>query len=70
LEELKVEDVMQTDFPVIKDFLNNERIVHLLVDNPFVCVIDKEFHFEGIVTRRVVLKQVNRYIHLQVEENR
>ncbi|MBA5735565.1 CBS domain-containing protein, partial [Escherichia coli] len=27
-------------------------------------------HFEGIVTRRVVLKQVNRYIHLQVEENR
>ncbi|EJL7917573.1 TPA: cyclic-di-AMP-binding protein CbpB [Listeria monocytogenes] len=70
LEDLKVEDVMQTDFPVIKDFNNNERIVHLLVDHPFVCVVDADHHFEGIVTRRVVLKQVNRYIHLQVEENR
>ncbi|WP_239256487.1 cyclic-di-AMP-binding protein CbpB [Listeria ilorinensis] len=68
LETLKVEEAMQTDFPVIKGDLEVERIVRLLVDHPFLCVVDEADYFQGIITRRVVLKQVNQFIHAPVEE--
>ncbi|EUJ31938.1 cyclic-di-AMP-binding protein CbpB [Listeria cornellensis] len=63
LEELKVEDVMQTKIPVLTNAHDIEKIVKLLVDNPFICVVDEEGVFEGIITRHVILKQVQRYIH-------
>lgn len=44
------------DFLVIKDFNNNEWIVYLFVDYFFVCVVDVDYYFEGIVIRCVVLK--------------
>ncbi|WP_099223201.1 cyclic-di-AMP-binding protein CbpB [Listeria costaricensis] len=68
LETLKVEDAMQTDFPVIKGEIDVERVVRLLVDHPFLCVVDEDHYFQGIITRRVVLKQVNQFIHAPVEE--
>ncbi|MBC2283054.1 cyclic-di-AMP-binding protein CbpB [Listeria booriae] len=63
LDQLKVEDVMQTKMPVLTNATDVEKIVKLLVDNPFICVVDKAGIFEGIITRHVILKQVQRYIH-------
>ncbi|MBC1493067.1 CBS domain-containing protein [Listeria booriae] len=63
LDQLKVEDVMQTKMPVLTNATDVEKIVKLLVDNPFICVIDEAGIFEGIITRHVILKQVQRYIH-------
>ncbi|WP_430536336.1 cyclic-di-AMP-binding protein CbpB [Listeria rocourtiae] len=63
LETLKVEDVMQTKIPVLINSHDVEKIVKLLVDNPFICVVDEAGIFEGIITRHVILKQVQRYIH-------
>ncbi|EUJ46807.1 cyclic-di-AMP-binding protein CbpB [Listeria riparia] len=63
LEQLKVEDVMQTKMPVLTNATDVEKIVKLLVDNPFICVVDDAGIFEGIITRHVILKQVQRYIH-------
>ncbi|MBC1504593.1 cyclic-di-AMP-binding protein CbpB [Listeria booriae] len=63
LDQLKVEDVMQTKMPVLNNATDVEKIVKLLVDNPFICVIDEAGIFEGIITRHVILKQVQRYIH-------
>lgn len=63
LEQLKVEDVMQTKMPVLTNATDVEKIVKLLVDNPFICVVDEAGIFEGIITRHVILKQVQRYIH-------
>ncbi|EMG29282.1 hypothetical protein X560_1961 [Listeria fleischmannii 1991] len=70
LETLKVEDAMQTEFPVIKGDINPERVVRLLVDNPFLCVVNMENEFQGIITRRIILKQVNRFIHAPVEDEK
>ncbi|EUJ27648.1 CBS domain-containing protein ykuL [Listeria grayi] len=67
LGELKVEEVMQTDFPIIEDTSNKEKIFRLLVDQPFLCVVDQVREFKGIITRRIILKQVNRFIHSPVE---
>ncbi|CAM4081053.1 cyclic-di-AMP-binding protein CbpB [Listeria booriae] len=63
LDQLKVEDVMQTKMPVLTNATDVEKIVKLLVDNPFICVVDEAGIFEGIITRHVILKQVQRYIH-------
>ncbi|MBC1371898.1 CBS domain-containing protein [Listeria booriae] len=63
LDQLKVEDVMQTKIPVLTNATDVEKIVKLLVDNPFICVVDEAGIFEGIITRHVILKQVQRYIH-------
>lgn len=70
LETLKVEDAMQTEFPVIKGEINPERVVRLLVDNPFLCVVNMENEFQGIITRRIILKQVNRFIHAPAEDEK
>lgn len=70
LADLKVEEVMQTDFPIIEDASNKEKILRLLVDHPFLCVVDELREFKGIITRRIILKQVNRYIHSPVEESK
>ncbi|WP_167628931.1 cyclic-di-AMP-binding protein CbpB [Listeria valentina] len=68
LETLKVEDVMQTDIPVVKENFDAERVVSMLVDAPFISVVNEEQEFQGILTRRVILKQVNRFIHSKVED--
>lgn len=31
-----------------------------LIDNPFICIADEDGYFDGILTRRAVLKQVKR----------
>ncbi|EUJ33480.1 hypothetical protein MFLO_03018 [Listeria floridensis FSL S10-1187] len=70
LETLKVEDVMQTDFPYVKENFDAERVVGMLVNSPFVSVINEEREFQGIITRRIILKQVNRFIHSKVEDRK
>ncbi|WP_163652408.1 cyclic-di-AMP-binding protein CbpB [Listeria sp. PSOL-1] len=68
LEILKVEDAMETNFPVVKEDFDIENVVRLLVDHPFVCVTSEDFKFQGILTRKIVLKQVNHFIHVPAEE--
>ncbi|AWI12013.1 MULTISPECIES: cyclic-di-AMP-binding protein CbpB [Bacillaceae] len=69
LEHLVVEDVMNRNVPTltVKDPL--EKGLKLLINHPFVCTVDEEGYFEGILTRRVVLKQLNALVHqLNVKE--
>ncbi|MGM0844414.1 MAG: cyclic-di-AMP-binding protein CbpB [Bacillota bacterium] len=63
LDEKKVEEVMEVDFPTISLQTKFIKALQLLIDRPFLCVVDGEGHFEGIMTRRVILKQLNRNIH-------
>ena len=39
-----------------------EEALELLIDHPFICVVEGKGTFAGILTRRQVLKQVNRLI--------
>ena len=63
LNGIKVKEVMQKDVPVITLPYNIEEIMHLLIDQPFLVVVDDEGCFTGIVTRREIMKSVNYMIH-------
>lgn len=58
LEKNHVEKVMNTTIPRIN--LNSSMLtnIELLVDHPFVCVENEEGYFEGILTRRSLLKKL------------
>lgn len=63
LEHIKVEEVMNRDIPHLK--LNDpfEKALNLLINHPFICVVDDDFYFEGILTRRVILKKLAAFLH-------
>lgn len=63
LDQKKVEEVMEVDFPTISLQTQFKKALELLIDRPFLCVVDDEGFFEGIMTRRVILKQLNRNLH-------
>lgn len=60
---LKVDDIMKTDLAVIHVKEKFQRGLDLLVNNPYVCVVDDERTFLGILTRRVILKQMKKYLY-------
>ncbi|TWT28031.1 cyclic-di-AMP-binding protein CbpB [Planomicrobium sp. CPCC 101110] len=63
LSEIRVEDIMQTDFPLIKINDRFQRALDLLINQNFLCVVDDEGMFMGILTRRVILKQLKKQIY-------
>lgn len=67
LHEKRVEDVMQRDIPHLKMSDQFQYALNLLVDHPFLCVMNQEGYFQGLMTRRVMLKQLQRHIHMQIQ---
>lgn len=63
LSSIKVEDIMKSDLATININDKFQRGLDLLVDNPYVCVVDDEHTFLGILTRRVILKQMKKYLY-------
>ncbi|MBM7716997.1 cyclic-di-AMP-binding protein CbpB [Siminovitchia sp. FSL H7-0308] len=58
LSDKKVEDVMAVNIPIVLLKDPFEKAVDLLIDHPFLCVLDDEGYFEGIFTRRALLKEL------------
>jgi predicted transcriptional regulator len=56
LEKNRVEDVMNHSIPRISLTDSLLTGLGLLVDHPFICVENKDGYFEGILTRRAILK--------------
>lgn len=56
---LAVNDKLET---ILSDASLTE-VMHKLVDNPFLPVLDKSSHFLGIITRRSILKAINALLH-------
>lgn len=63
LDELCVRDVMQTKVQTVCDPYDIENVLHLLIDNPFLPVVQDNGVFTGIVTRREVMKGINYIAH-------
>ena len=64
LTELKVKDVMQTNFDKINFAQTTlEAQLHLLVDNAFLPVVDDHGVFQGLLTRREWIKAFNYVAH-------
>lgn len=60
LADLKVHEVMNGE---TRGLLNDDTFINGLnavIDEPFVCVVDYEGHFDGILTRRAILKLVKK----------
>ena len=65
LENIKVDEVMERNVAYIKNTDTFGKALDLVINHPFLCVIDEEETFVGILTRRVILKQLKKYIYLQ-----
>lgn len=63
IDDLLVKDIMETDVQVLYLPYDIEDVLHLLVDHPFLPVVDQERQFKGIVTRKEILKAVNHLAH-------
>ncbi|MGM0902538.1 cyclic-di-AMP-binding protein CbpB [Mesobacillus maritimus] len=59
LEQKKVEEIMNKRIPRVNIDETLQTTLSYLVDYPFLCVEDKNGYFEGILTRRAVLKQLD-----------
>ncbi|WP_106497781.1 cyclic-di-AMP-binding protein CbpB [Lentibacillus sp. Marseille-P4043] len=63
LSDMQVHEVMKVDIPRLtkeKSFIDG---LNTVINYPFVCVSDNEGFFDGIVTRRAILKQLKRDLY-------
>lgn len=63
LGDIKVEDIMNTDFPVVTMDFELEDILRMLVHSAFISVVDDDGVLLGIITRQEVLTGTNRIVH-------
>ncbi|MHA6252042.1 cyclic-di-AMP-binding protein CbpB [Oceanobacillus sp. CAU 1775] len=63
LSNMQVHEVMNTDIPrVTKD----ESLIdglNAVIDHAFACVVDEDGFFDGILTRRAILKEIKKDIY-------
>lgn len=60
LNDLKVIDVMNKDELSIQQTASFKEGLNAVINRPFICVTDKEGYFEGILTRRAILKELKK----------
>lgn len=63
LGEIEVGEVMDTDYPYVREDFELEDVLHMLVNNAFITVVDNDGYFKGIITRSEILKGTNRIAH-------
>ncbi len=66
LSEKKVEEVIRhqkNDYSIVEDKADLEDILRYLVDHNYVCIVDKDNVFQGIITRKTILKRFNHMLH-------
>ncbi|MBO9130350.1 cyclic-di-AMP-binding protein CbpB [Bacillus sp. 165] len=62
LEHMKVEEVMNREIPRLKLDANFMEGLDMTINHPFVCVENEDGYFEGILTRRAILKLLNKKV--------
>lgn len=70
LSEIQVQEIMDNDLPNLTKEDTFLRGLKLVIDYPFVCIRDKEGYFDGILTRRAVLKRINREFYEALAEEK
>ena len=64
LANIKVDEVMEKEVVYLQITDTFKRALDLVINHAFLCVVDEEGTFVGIMTRRVILKQLKKYIYL------
>jgi len=62
LNDRKVEEVMDKKIPWIHKDATFQRALAMSINHPFICVLDDDRSFVGILTRRSILALINRHI--------
>ncbi len=62
LNEQRVEDVMEEKIPWINKNSTFSRALAMSINHPFICILDDDRSFIGILTRRSILALINRYL--------
>ncbi len=60
LADLKVLDVMNKDEISIKETATFIEGLNAVINRPFICVTGEEGYFDGILTRRAILKELKK----------
>lgn len=63
LSTFTVAGVMEVNVPMVGENWELEDVLHLLVDAPFLPVVDNNNRFKGIITRKELLKAINHMAH-------
>ncbi|AZP05518.1 cyclic-di-AMP-binding protein CbpB [Jeotgalibaca ciconiae] len=63
MEKITVKEVMNKNVPIIYTSSELEEILNKLIDHNFLCVIDEQGYFIGIITRKEMLSRVNHLVH-------
>ncbi|WP_078556697.1 cyclic-di-AMP-binding protein CbpB [Bacillus alkalicellulosilyticus] len=62
LHEKRVEDVMDKKIPWISKNGTFARALAMSINHPFICIVDDDDSFKGILTRRSILALINRHL--------
>lgn len=57
LSDIVVQEVVNNDIPSLSSDSSFMEGLSAVINHPFVCVVDKDGYFDGILTRRAILKQ-------------
>lgn len=63
LESISVNDIMDREVVYLHIEDTFQRALDLVINHAFLCVVDDDETFVGILTRRVILKQLKKYIY-------
>lgn len=63
LGDIKVEEVMAIDYPVVTEDYELEDVLRTLIHHAFITVIDEDGVLVGIITRHAILTGTNRIVH-------
>jgi len=63
LAHIKVDDCMERNVAYLRIDDTFKKALDLVINHPFLCVVDYDGTFAGILTRRVILKQLKKYIY-------
>ena len=64
LSEIKVDAIMEKEIAYLQVTDTFKRALDLVINHAFLSVVDEEGTFVGIMTRRVILKQLKKYIYM------
>ncbi|MFG3612338.1 cyclic-di-AMP-binding protein CbpB [Rummeliibacillus stabekisii] len=63
LDTIKVNDIMDADVAKLNINDKFQKALDLVINHAFLCVVDDDSTFVGIMTRRVILKQLKKHIY-------
>lgn len=63
LEDYKVRDAIDTRYLTINENYTLEEAIRGLINYNFLCVVDDDGVFKGLITRSTILKKMNHMVH-------